>query len=223
MSNGPTLRIVHQGKLAETLSAAAHATLPKDDDAMNTMDNQRPKWQLPVQVEDFQNLKFYDPNDPDEVGETIFDVDVGATPFRLYCDDRDPDQVLRHAVAAIQIFHSVFLNNPAQRARQAVNIAIDGVGTLDVIASHRNEVINVFAHGKSHLTIELTSPLKWKDHGLSWLLEQPTAGAVKALIAYLRSHPLGPGRVPVQIGSYISWNAALEYAGLQLDDGWGND
>lgn len=31
MSNGPTLRIVPQGKLAETLSAAAHATLPKDD------------------------------------------------------------------------------------------------------------------------------------------------------------------------------------------------
>ena len=31
MSNGLTLRIVPQGKLAETLNAAAHATLPKDD------------------------------------------------------------------------------------------------------------------------------------------------------------------------------------------------
>jgi len=209
--------------LAETLSAAAHPTLPKDDDAMNTMDNQRPKWQLPVQVEDFQNMKFYDPNDPEKTGDTTFDVDVGATPFRLYCADRDPDQVLRHAVAAIQIFHRVFLKNPAQRARQTINLKIDGVGTFDVSASHQEEEINVFAHGNSHLTIELTSPLKWKDHGLSWLLEQPTAGTVNALIAYLRSHPIGPGRVPVLAGKYTSWNAALEYAGLQLDDGWGND
>ncbi len=223
MSNGPTLRIVHQGKLADTLSAAAHATLPKDDDAMNTMDNQRPKWQLPVQVEDFQNMKFYDPNDPEEVGETTFDVNVGATPFRLFCADRDPDQVLRHAVAAIQIFHPVFLNNPAQRTRQTVNLKIDGVGTFDVSASNRDEDILVFVHGKSHMSIDLTSPLKWKDHGLSWLLEQPTAGTVNALIAYLRSHPIGPGRVPVLAGMYTSWNAALEYAGLQLDDGWGND
>lgn len=223
MSNGPTLRIAPQGKLAETLSAAAHPTLPKDDDAMNTMDNQRPKWQLPVQVEDFQNMKFYDPNDPEKTGDTTFDVDVGATPFRLYCADRDPDQVLRHAVAAIQIFHRVFLKNPAQRARQTINLKIDGVGTFDVSASHQEEEINVFAHGNSHLTIELTSPLKWKDHGLSWLLEQPTAGTVNALIAYLRSHPIGPGRVPVLAGKYTSWNAALEYAGLQLDDGWGND
>ena len=85
MSNGPTLRIVPQGELAETLSAATHATLPKDDDAMNTMDNQRPKWQLPVQVDDFQNMKFYDPNDPAMAGETAFDVNVGTTPFCLYC------------------------------------------------------------------------------------------------------------------------------------------
>lgn len=223
MSNGLTLRIVPQGKLAETLSAAAHATLSKDDDAMNTMGNQRPKWQLPVKVEDFQNMKFYDPNDPEEVGETTFDVNVGTTPFRLFCDDRDPDQVLRHAVAAIQIFHPVLLNNPAQRTRQTVNLKIDGVGTFDVSASHQDEEILVFVHGKSHLTIELTSPLKWKDHGLSWLLEQPTAGTVNALIAYLRSHPIGPGRVPVLAGKYTSWNAALEYAGLQLDDGWSHD
>lgn len=223
MSNGPTLRIVPQGELAETLSAATHATLPKDDDAMNTMDNQRPKWQLPVQVDDFQNMKFYDPNDPAMAGETAFDVNVGTTPFCLYCADRDPNQVLRQAVAGIQIFHSVFWNDPAQRMRQTVALKIDGVCTFDVSASHQEEEINVFAHGKSHLTIELTSPLKWKDHGLSWLLEQPTAGTVKALIAYLRSHPIGPGRVPVLAGKYTSWNAVLEYAGLQLDDGWGND
>lgn len=223
MSNGPTLRIVPKGKLPETLSAAAHATLPKDDDAMSTMNKQRPKWQLPVQVEDFQNMEFYDPNDPAKAGETAFDVDVGTTPFCLYCADRDPNQVLRHAVAGIQIFHTVFWKDPAQRMRQTVTLKIDGVCTFDVIARHQEEEINVFAHGKSHLTIELTSPLKWKDHGLSWLLEQPTAGTVNALIAYLRSHPIGPGRVPVLAGKYTSWNAALEYAGLQLDDGWGND
>ena len=190
---------------------------------MNTMTISHRKWQLPVPVADLQAMKFHNPNDPAEAGETTFDVNVGATPFRLYCADRDPDQVLRHAVAGIQIFHSVILNDPAQRTRQTVNFKIDGVGTFDISANHQEEEINVFVHGKSHLTIELTSPLKWKDHGLSWLLEQPTTDTVKALIAYLRSHPIGPGRVPVLAGKYTSWNAALEYAGLQLDDGWGHD
>jgi len=190
---------------------------------MSTMDSQPSKWQLPLSVDDLREMKFYDHNDPEDAGETIFDVNVGPTPFRLYCADRDPDQVLRHAVAAIQIFHPVFLNKPAQRARRTISFKVNGVSTFDVTANHRDEEIKVFAHGTAHLTIELTSPLKWKDQGLSWLFEQPTAGAVKALIAYLRRNPIGPGRVPVLAGKYTSWDAALEYAGLQLDDGWGND
>lgn len=50
---------------------------------MNTMTISHRKWQLPVAVADLQAMKFHNPNDPAEAGETTFDVNVGTTPFRL--------------------------------------------------------------------------------------------------------------------------------------------
>jgi hypothetical protein len=190
---------------------------------MNTMTISHRKWQLPVAVADLQEMKFHNPHDPEDAGETTFDVNVGTTPFRLYCADRDPDQVLRHAVAGIQIFQSVFWNHPTQRTRQVIAFKVKGVGTFHVSANHDKKEINVFANSASHMTIELTSPLDWQDHGLGWLLEQPVAGEIKELINYLRNHPIGHRLVPVRAGKYISWDAALAHAGLQLDDGWNDD
>lgn len=58
-------------------------------------------------------------------------------------------------------------------------------------ASHQEEEINVFAHGKSHLTIELTSPLKMEGPRAELAFEQPTAGTVM-LIAYFAQPPYRP-------------------------------
>jgi len=189
---------------------------------MNTMTIQHRNWKLPMSVEDLLKLKFHS-YDPKEIHDTIFDVNVGKTLFRLFCNDRDPDEVLRYAVAAIHVFHSVLWTNSAQLARKYVTLEFHDVCTISFSANHRTDKVSVVTDIGSHMSIELTSPRDWKKQGLGWLLKQPSVGQVSAMIEYLGSHSIGPGRMPVQIGTYTSWNDALEYAGLQLDDGWGHD
>ena len=144
---------------------------------------------------------------------------VGQTPFVLYCAEHDPQGMLQHAVAAIQITHKMLWRKPGFRQDSQVAFVIEGVGSFEVSPRSNADEIEVFLHARSVcMEIHLPSPDLWPSLGLAWLLRPPTSGKTAELADHMTKHPVARLQGPFMAGGrYTSWHAAVAHAGLAFE------
>ena len=87
---------------------------------------------LPLSVQGIsQLLRKSDDNAQKDFG-TSMEWKVGRTPFVLYCSEHDPQGMIQHAVAALQITHKMLWQEPGFRRDNKVAFVIEGVGSFEV-------------------------------------------------------------------------------------------
>lgn len=174
---------------------------------------------LPLSVKGIsQLLRKSNDNSQQDFG-TSMDWTVGKTPFVLYCSEYDPQGMIQHAVAALQIAHKMLWQEPDFRRDSQVDFAIEGVGSFEVSPRSNSEEIEVFLHAQSEgMEIWLPAPDLWSSLGLAWLLRPPTSYKTAELADYMTNHPVVRLQVPFMDGGrYTSWHAAVAHAGLAFE------
>lgn len=111
--------------------------------------------------------------------------------FVLYCSEHDPQGMIQHAVAALQITHKMLWQEPGFRRDNKVAFVIEGVGSFEVSPRSNSEEIEVFLRAQSAcMEIHLPPPNLWPSLGLAWLLRPPTSYKTAELADYMTKHPV---------------------------------
>ena len=174
---------------------------------------------LPLSVQGIsQLLRKSDDNAQKDFG-TSMEWKVGRTPFVLYCSEHDPQGMIQHAVAALQITHKMLWQEPGFRRDNKVAFVIEGVGSFEVSPRSNSEEIEVFLRAQSAcMEIHLPPPNLWPSLGLAWLLRPPTSYKTAELADYMTKHPVARLQGPFMAGGrYASWHAAVAHAGLAFE------
>lgn len=174
---------------------------------------------LPLSVQGISQLLRKSDDAAQEDFGTHMDWTIGKTPFVLYCAEHDPQGMIQHAVAALQIGHTLLWHEPSYRQDSQIAFDIEGIGSFELSPRSYYKHIGVFlhAHGSTstEMKIRLPSPDLWPSLGLAWLLHPPTDSDTAGLVAYTISNPVTRLQGPFRAGGmYTSWNTAVEHAGL---------
>lgn len=143
---------------------------------------------------------------------------VGRTPFVIHSGKFDPQDVIRHAIAAIQICHENLWLHPEYRDAEYLEFSIPKTGRYRVKPRHAHEAVEVFAQQNGVMVIELPAPDCWREFGLDWLLRAPTFYQTTELGGYMADNPMTQIDDFITIcGGYPSWNKALTRANLTFE------